>query len=91
MALDEADRRLFIGCRSPAKLLVLDTETGKTVATVDIVGDTARNKDAVRSGTSPRHAEGGTSRLHHGRHQGVTAQRNGSIVGADDGRHAAQF
>jgi hypothetical protein len=38
MALDEADHRLFIGCRSPAKLLVLDTETGKTVATVDIVG-----------------------------------------------------
>ena len=40
MALDEADHRLFIGCRSPAKLLVFDTETGKTVATVDIVGDT---------------------------------------------------
>jgi DNA-binding beta-propeller fold protein YncE len=40
MALDEADQRLFIGCRSPAKLLVLDTETGKTVAALDIVGDT---------------------------------------------------
>jgi hypothetical protein len=40
MALDEADHRLFIGCRNPAKLLVLDTETGKTVATLDIVGDT---------------------------------------------------
>jgi DNA-binding beta-propeller fold protein YncE len=40
MALDEADHRLFIGCRSPAKLLVFDTETGKTVATVEIVGDT---------------------------------------------------
>lgn len=40
MALDEADHRLFIGCRTPAKLLVLDTETGKTVAIVDIVGDT---------------------------------------------------
>ena len=40
MALDEADRRLFIGCRSPAELLVLDTETGKTMASVDIVGDT---------------------------------------------------
>jgi DNA-binding beta-propeller fold protein YncE len=40
MALDEADHRLFIGCRSPAKLLVLDTGTGKTVATADIVGDT---------------------------------------------------
>jgi hypothetical protein len=40
MALDEADHRLFIGCRTPAKLLVLDTETGKTVASADIVGDT---------------------------------------------------
>src|SRR5262249_24357131 len=40
MALDEADRRLFIGCRSPARLLVLDTETGKTIAALEIVGDT---------------------------------------------------
>ena len=40
MALDEPDHRLFIGCRRPAKLLVLDTETGKTVAALDIVGDT---------------------------------------------------
>jgi YVTN family beta-propeller protein len=40
MALDEADHRLFIGCRRPAKLLVLDTETGKTVAALDVVGDT---------------------------------------------------
>jgi YVTN family beta-propeller protein len=39
MALDEADHRLFIGCRRPAKLLVLDTETGKTVAVLEIVGD----------------------------------------------------
>jgi DNA-binding beta-propeller fold protein YncE len=40
MALDEANRRLFIGCREPAKLLVLDTESGKTIASVPIVGDT---------------------------------------------------
>jgi hypothetical protein len=40
MALDEADHRLFVGCRKPTKLLVLDTETGKTVATLDCVGDT---------------------------------------------------
>jgi len=31
MALDEANHRLFIGCRKPAKLLVLDTQGGKTV------------------------------------------------------------
>jgi hypothetical protein len=40
MALDEANQRLFIGCRHPAKLLVLDMGTGKIVATLDIVGDT---------------------------------------------------
>jgi DNA-binding beta-propeller fold protein YncE len=40
MALDEANRRLFIGCRRPAKLLVLDMESGKSVASLDIVGDT---------------------------------------------------
>jgi len=40
MALDEANHRLFLGCRKPAKLLVLDTASGKQVASVDIVGDT---------------------------------------------------
>jgi WD40 repeat protein len=39
MALDEADHRLFIGCRSPAKLLVLDTESGSVVTTLDCAGD----------------------------------------------------
>lgn len=40
MALDESDGRLFIGCRDPAKLLVLETRAGKTIARVDIPGDT---------------------------------------------------
>jgi DNA-binding beta-propeller fold protein YncE len=40
MALDEANHRLFIGCRSAARLLVLDTTSGKTVAQVEIAGDT---------------------------------------------------
>lgn len=40
MALDETNHRLFIGCRHPSKLLVLDTETGKIIASVDIDGDT---------------------------------------------------
>lgn len=40
MALDEAHHRLFLGCRAPARLLVLDTETGKEMASVEIVGDT---------------------------------------------------
>ncbi len=40
MALDEAHHRLFIGCRMPARLLVFDTESGKTVASPEIVSDT---------------------------------------------------
>jgi DNA-binding beta-propeller fold protein YncE len=39
MWLDEPHRRLFVGCRRPAKLLVLDTESGAAVASVDCVGD----------------------------------------------------
>jgi len=40
MALDEANHRMFVGCRRPAKVLVYDTTTGKEVASFDIVGDT---------------------------------------------------
>jgi YVTN family beta-propeller protein len=40
MALDEANRRLLLGCRRPAKLLVYDTGSGTLVSAVDIVGDT---------------------------------------------------
>jgi DNA-binding beta-propeller fold protein YncE len=40
MALDEAHHRLLVGFRSPARLLVINTDTGQTVASVDIVGDT---------------------------------------------------
>ncbi len=40
IALDEASHRLFVGCRNPAKLVVLDTESGATVASLDISGDT---------------------------------------------------
>jgi DNA-binding beta-propeller fold protein YncE len=39
MALDEADHRLFVGCRLPSKLVVLDTASGKTVTSVAISGD----------------------------------------------------
>ena len=35
MALDEADHRLFVGTRNPSKLIVLDTQTGKQVASLD--------------------------------------------------------
>jgi len=40
MALDETSRRLFIGCRRPARLVVLDTESGKPVSDLAISGDT---------------------------------------------------
>ena len=40
MALDEANHRLFIGCRRPAKALVFDTASGKETGSFDIVGDT---------------------------------------------------
>ena len=39
MALDTAGRRLFIGCRNPAKLLVVNTGTGRTVTSLDIDSD----------------------------------------------------
>lgn len=37
MALDEADQRLFVVCRAPAELLVLNTESGKIIARVPSV------------------------------------------------------
>lgn len=40
MALDEVHHRLFIGCRDPATLLIYNTESGKVVASLPIVGDT---------------------------------------------------
>ncbi len=40
MALEEADRRLLIGTRKPPLMLVLDTEAGKTIATLGACGDT---------------------------------------------------
>ena len=40
MALDEVHHRLFVGCRIPARLAVFDTETGKIVASPNIVEHT---------------------------------------------------
>jgi DNA-binding beta-propeller fold protein YncE len=39
MALDEPDHRLFVVTRYPARLLVLDTGSGKIVQTLSAVGD----------------------------------------------------
>jgi hypothetical protein len=40
MALDAANHRLFIGSRNPAKLVVLDTASGKIVTSAEGVGHT---------------------------------------------------
>ena len=40
MALDEANHRVFVGCRRPAKVLVYDTTSGTAGGSIDIVGDT---------------------------------------------------
>ena len=40
MALDETTSRLFVGCRRPARLAMVDTQSGKTVTSSEIVGDT---------------------------------------------------
>jgi DNA-binding beta-propeller fold protein YncE len=39
MALDEDDHRLFIVCRLPARLLVLDTNAGKIIEKLPVIGD----------------------------------------------------
>lgn len=40
MALDEAHRRMFVAARRPARLLVLDMDTGKTIASLPGAADT---------------------------------------------------
>ena len=39
MALDETNHRLFVGCRLPPKLVVLNTDSGEVIAKTDISGD----------------------------------------------------
>lgn len=56
MALDDADHRLFVTCRTPAEVLILDTESGKIIARIPSVthaDDTwydSENKRAYVSG-----------------------------------------
>jgi hypothetical protein len=40
MALDDANKRLFVGCRFPARLVVLDRTSGRIVTSLPTVGDT---------------------------------------------------
>jgi len=39
MAIQGADRRLFVACRQPPKLLVLDPRDGRTMDALDLAGD----------------------------------------------------
>ncbi len=57
MALDERGKRLFVGCREPARMLVYDTVSGRTVASLhigrdadDIFFDSASRRLYVSSG-----------------------------------------
>lgn len=57
MALDTANHRIFVGCRNPAKLLVIDTESGNTITSLsidrdtdDIFYDTVRKKIYISCG-----------------------------------------
>jgi DNA-binding beta-propeller fold protein YncE len=39
MTLDRANRRLFVGCRLPARLVVIDTTSGQIIKSLPTVGD----------------------------------------------------
>src|SRR6266850_4607226 len=39
MALDDAGHRLFVGCRNPATVIVLDTQSGQHLAAAPVDGD----------------------------------------------------
>jgi DNA-binding beta-propeller fold protein YncE len=40
MAFDSKNHRLFIGCRNPAKLLIINSDNGTIISTIDIDSDT---------------------------------------------------
>ena len=39
LALDDANKRVFIGCRKAPKMVVMDSETGKEITAIDIPGE----------------------------------------------------
>jgi hypothetical protein len=40
MAFDSKNHRLYIGCRNPAKLLIINSDYGTIISTIDIDSDT---------------------------------------------------
>lgn len=62
MALDEKDRRLFIVCRVPARLLVMNANTGKIIEELAAIGDSDDVfYDRVRKRIYATGGEGGIS------------------------------
>jgi hypothetical protein len=50
MALDESHQRLFVGTRTPPRLLIFDTESGKEIASLEIsAGSDDLFYDSVRA------------------------------------------
>jgi DNA-binding beta-propeller fold protein YncE len=95
MSLDEANHRVFIGCRRPAKVLVLDTTSGKESASFEIVGDTddlfydaARKRLYVTGGDGFIDViqDQGSSRFSRIAHMPTAAGARTSLFVADQGR-----
>lgn len=99
MALDERDHRLFVVTRNPARLVVLDTEQGKLVASLTAIGDC---DDVFYDGRRQRiyaiGGEGGisvfqqqdASQYHElGRIQTVSGARTGFFSAAEDRLYVA--
>lgn len=79
MALDEANHRLFVVTRFPARLLVFNTDTGKTIQSLLVVGDC---DDVFYDKTRKRiYASGGEGAI------SVVEQKDADHY-ADDGRIA---
>lgn len=77
MALDEHTSRLFVGCRRPARLVMLDDRSGKVVASVDTVSDT---DDLFYDATRQRvYVVGGGGRVDAFQRQGDTLTPLGQV------------
>ncbi|GAC1309052.1 MAG: hypothetical protein NVSMB14_13310 [Isosphaeraceae bacterium] len=64
-AIDEPNRRLFVGCRKPASLVVMNCDTGQIVARAAIVGDVDDlTFDSARKRIYASCGEGGISVVH---------------------------
>jgi DNA-binding beta-propeller fold protein YncE len=95
LALDEANHRIFVGCRRPAKVLIYDTTTGQPSVAFDIVGDTddlfydaARKRLYVSGGEGFLDAfqEQGANRFTRAAHLATAAGARTSLFVAAQGR-----